>query len=302
MSEHSPSTSTRVIDGKAAAERVRLEVQVKVAERRARGLRAPGLATVLVGADPASAVYVRNKRKAAEGAGIVSLHHEMAAETTTAELLATVAALNGDDAVDGILVQLPLPKHIDEHAVLVAITPAKDVDGFHPENVARLAMGLKGGFVPCTPLGCLRLLDDEGVTLAGAHAVVVGRSNIVGKPMANLLLQRDATVTIAHSKTRNLAEITRTADILVAAVGRTKMLGREHVKPGAVVIDVGINRGADGKLCGDVDFDAIQGVALAATPVPGGVGPMTIAMLLQNTLTSFDRATSSSASSPSRAS
>ena len=301
MSVQTPSTTTRVIDGKLAAERVRQEVAVAVAERRTRGLRAPGLATVLVGADPASAVYVRNKRKAAEGAGIISVHHELPAETTTAELLACVAALNVDDTVDGILVQLPLPKHIDEHAVLVAITPAKDVDGFHPDNVARLAMGLKGGFVPCTPLGCLRLLDDEGVTLAGLHAVVVGRSNIVGKPMASLLLQRDATVTIAHSKTKNLAELTRSADIVVAAVGRVKMLGREHIKPGAIVIDVGINRGADGKLCGDVDFDAIQGIALAATPVPGGVGPMTIAMLLQNTLTSFDRATGSLTSTAKKA-
>jgi methylenetetrahydrofolate dehydrogenase (NADP+)/methenyltetrahydrofolate cyclohydrolase len=285
-------TTTRLIDGKAAAARVREEVRVAVAERTARGLRAPGLATVLVGADPASHVYVKNKRKSAEEAGIRSLHHELPAETTTAALLEVVRALNQDPAVDGILVQLPLPKHIDEHAILVAIAPEKDVDGFHPENVAKLTMGLSGGFVPCTPLGCLRLLDDEGVNLAGAHAVVVGRSNIVGKPMASLLLARHATVTIAHSKTRDLAAITRQADVLVAAVGRARMLGATHVKPGAVVIDVGINKGDDGKLCGDVDTAAVMGIAAAVTPVPGGVGPMTIAMLLQNTLTSFDRATS----------
>lgn len=285
-------TTTRRIDGKAAAARVRDEVRVAVAERVGRGLRAPGLATVLVGADPASHVYVRNKRKSAEEVGIHSFHHELPAETTTAALLALVQTLNRDPTVDGILVQLPLPEHVDEHAILVAIAPEKDVDGFHPENVAKLTMGLHGGFVPCTPLGCLRLLDDEGVNLAGAWAVVVGRSNIVGKPMASLLLARHATVTIAHSKTRDLPAITRQADVLVAAVGRARMLGAAHVKPGAIVIDVGINKGDDGKLCGDVDTDAVMGIAAAVTPVPGGVGPMTIAMLLQNTLTSFDRATS----------
>jgi methylenetetrahydrofolate dehydrogenase (NADP+)/methenyltetrahydrofolate cyclohydrolase len=289
-----PPATTRLIDGKSAAARVRDEVRVAIAERSARGLRAPGLATVLVGADPASHVYVKNKRTSAEEVGIRSLHHELPAETTTAALLQLVQTLNRDPDVDGILVQLPLPKHIDEHAILVAIAPEKDVDGFHPDNVAKLTMGLPGGFVPCTPLGCLRLLDDEGVSLAGSHAVVVGRSNIVGKPMASLLLARHATVTIAHSRTRDLADVTRQADVLVAAVGRGRMLGAAHVKPGAVVIDVGINRSDDGKLCGDVDTAAVMGIAAAVTPVPGGVGPMTIAMLLQNTLTSFDRTTSAS--------
>ena len=285
------TTTTRTIDGKAAAERVRLEVAAEVAARVGRGLRAPGLATVLVGEDAASHVYIRNKRKQAETAGLISTHHQLAATTTTAALLDLVRALNGDATVDGILVQLPLPKQIDEQAVLVAIDPKKDVDGFHPDNVARLTMGLPGGYVPCTPLGCLRLLDDEGVSLAGARIVVVGRSNIVGKPMAALLLSRHATVTIAHSKTVDLASVTREADVVVAAVGRAKMLGREHFKSSAIVIDVGMNRDADGKLCGDVDFAAIDGHVAAATPVPGGVGPMTIAMLLHNTLTSHARAT-----------
>ena len=281
--------TTRVIDGKAAAQRVREEVRREVDARVARGLRRPGLATVLVGDDAASAVYVKNKRKGAEECGIVSVHMPLPASTTTDELLAVVRGLNADDAVDGILVQLPLPRHVDEHAVLLAIAAEKDVDGFHPDNVARLNMGVPGALVPCTPLGCLRLLIDEGVDLNGARAVVVGRSNIVGKPMAALLLSKNATVTIAHSKTKDLPAVCREADVLVAAVGRARMLGREHVKDGAVVIDVGINRTADGKLTGDVDWDAIQGIAAAATPVPGGVGPMTIAMLLQNTLTAHAR-------------
>jgi methylenetetrahydrofolate dehydrogenase (NADP+)/methenyltetrahydrofolate cyclohydrolase len=281
--------TTRVIDGKAAAQRVRDEVRRAVDTLIARGVRRPGLATVLVGDDAASAVYVRNKRKAAEECGIASVHVPLPAATTTDELLAVVGRLNADDTVDGILVQLPLPRHVDEHAVLLAISAAKDVDGFHPDNVARLAMGVPGALVPCTPLGCLRLLVDEGVVLDGARAVVVGRSNIVGKPMAALLLSKNATVTIAHSRTKDLPAVCREADVLVAAVGRARMLGREHVKDGAVVIDVGINRTADGRLVGDVDWDAIQGVASAATPVPGGVGPMTIAMLLQNTLTAHAR-------------
>jgi methylenetetrahydrofolate dehydrogenase (NADP+)/methenyltetrahydrofolate cyclohydrolase len=272
-----------IIDGKAIGQKVRDEVRAVVVERTARGLRAPGLATVLVGADPASHVYVRNKRKTSEEAGFISVHHELPATTTTIELLALVHALNGDDSVDGILVQLPLPKHVDAGAVLVAIAPHKDVDGFHPENVARLTLGMPG-FVPCTPLGCLRLLDEHNVPLRGARAVVVGRSHIVGKPMAELLLARDATVTIAHSKSRDLAGIAREADVLVVAVGRARMIGASGVKPGAVVIDVGMNRDEHGKLCGDVDTAAIMDIASAVTPVPGGVGPMTIAMLLQNTL------------------
>jgi methylenetetrahydrofolate dehydrogenase (NADP+)/methenyltetrahydrofolate cyclohydrolase len=278
----------RIIDGKLVAAKVRTEVQAAVTQRVQAGQRPPGLATVLVGDDPASHTYVKNKRKAAEECGIRSFHHELAASTTSAELMALLHQLNTDDTVDGILVQLPLSKHLDEKAVVRALNPAKDVDGFHPDNVARLVLGFDG-FVPCTPLGCLRLLEEEGVSLKGKNAVVVGRSQIVGHPMFELLLRRDATVTVAHSKTADLAAVTRQADILVAAVGRAKMLGKEHVKSGAIVIDVGINRGTDGKLCGDVDFDAVKDIALAITPVPGGVGPMTIAMLMRNTLTSYVR-------------
>ncbi len=282
--------SATIIDGKAISAKVRGEVKDEVARRVAAGKRAPGLATVLVGEDPASHTYVKNKRKAAAETGIVSLHHELPASTSDKELLALVASLNADPTVDGILVQLPLPKHIDATLVLRAIDPDKDVDGFHPDNVARLALGIPG-FVPCTPLGCMRLLDEHGVELRGARAVVIGRSNIVGKPMLQLLLQRDATVTVAHSKTKDLAAVTRDADVIVAAVGRRNVVGREHVKPGAVVIDVGMNRNDAGKLCGDVDFPAVSEVAGFITPVPGGVGPMTIAMLMQNTLTSHARRT-----------
>ncbi|MCC7109036.1 MAG: bifunctional methylenetetrahydrofolate dehydrogenase/methenyltetrahydrofolate cyclohydrolase FolD [Deltaproteobacteria bacterium] len=281
-------TRARIIDGKAIAAKVRGEVKAAVDQRRAAGHRPPGLATVLVGQDPASHTYVKNKRKAAAETGIESFHHELPESTSQDELLALLRSLNADPGVDGILVQLPVPKHIDDRVILRALDPDKDVDGFHPDNVARLVLGLPG-FVPCTPLGCLRLLDEEKLELKGARAVVVGRSNIVGKPMAQLLLQRDATVTIAHSKTRDLPALCREADVLVAAVGRTKMLGKDAIKPGAVVIDVGINRDAEGKLCGDVDFGPASEVAGAITPVPGGVGPMTIAMLMQNTLTSHAR-------------
>ncbi len=277
--------SARIIDGKAVAAKVRDEVRLEVAKRRAQGARAPGLATVLVGQDPASHTYVKNKRKAAAEIGIERLHQELPAATTQAELLSLIAKLNADPNVDGILVQLPLPKHIDDRVILRAIDPDKDVDGFHPDNVARLVLGLPG-FVSCTPLGCLRLLDEEKVELKGARTVVVGRSNIVGKPMAQLLLQRDATVTIAHSRTRDLPAVVREADVLIAAVGRARLIKGDAIKPGAVVIDVGINRLDDGKLCGDVDFASAVEVAGAITPVPGGVGPMTIAMLMQNTLTS----------------
>ena len=286
------ATTTTRIDGKAIAEKVRGEITSRVTAHAANGGRVPGLATVIVGDDPASQVYVKNKGQQAAECGFFAKKTSLPATTTTAELLAVVDTLNRDPAIDGILVQLPLPKQVDEHAVLLAIDPDKDVDGFHPRNVAGLAMGLKDAFVPCTPLGCLRLLEESGVDLKGARAVVVGRSNIVGKPMAALLLQRDCTVTVAHSKTRDLAAVCREADILVAAIGRPRLIGKEHIKPGAVVIDVGINRlpaEQGGKLQGDVDFDAIQGIARAVTPVPGGVGPMTIAMLLQNTLTSFER-------------
>jgi methylenetetrahydrofolate dehydrogenase (NADP+)/methenyltetrahydrofolate cyclohydrolase len=282
--------TAQVIDGKAIAAKVRAEVAAEVAKRRAAGKRAPGLATVLVGDDSASHVYVKNKRKAAEEVGIASFHHELAATTTQAQLLDVVDDLNRDPRVDGILVQLPLPKHIASDTVLRAIDPTKDVDGFHPENVAKLSLGLDG-FVPCTPLGCMRLLDESGVQLKGARAVIVGRSNIVGHPMFELLLKRDATVTVAHSKTRDLAAVCREADVLVLAIGRAKMIGRDHVKPGAVVIDVGMNRDEHGKLCGDVDYAPASEVAGMITPVPGGVGPMTIAMLMQNTLTSHARRT-----------
>jgi len=276
------------IDGKSIALKVREEVAADVKARTDAGHRPPGLATVLVGEDPASHVYVRNKRRAAEQAGIRSFHHQLPVDTTQDQLMALIAELNASDDVDGILVQLPLPRGLDEQQVLNAISPDKDVDGFHPENVARLSLGMPG-FVPCTPLGCMRLLDETGVKLEGAHAVVVGRSNIVGKPMAQLLLARNATVTICHSRTRDLASVTRLGDIVVAAVGRPEMLGAEHIKDGAVVIDVGINRTAEGSLVGDVNFDAVVGKAHAITPVPGGVGPMTIAMLMQNTVTAHGR-------------
>ena len=283
-----------LIDGKKIAAQVRAEVAAEVARRLAAGhKRAPGLATVIVGDDPASHVYVRNKRKAAAEVGLQSFHHELPATSSEAQLLDTIDDLNRDPRIDGILVQLPLSKHITADIVLRTIDPTKDVDGFHPDNVARLALG-QPGFVPCTPLGCLRLLDESGVQLKGARAVIVGRSHIVGRPMAELLLQRDATTTIAHSKTRDLAAVCREADVLVAAIGRPRMIGREYIKPGAVVIDVGMNRdpSASGKLCGDVDFAAAVEVAGMITPVPGGVGPMTIAMLMQNTLTSHARRTS----------
>ncbi|HEY4221570.1 MAG TPA: bifunctional methylenetetrahydrofolate dehydrogenase/methenyltetrahydrofolate cyclohydrolase FolD [Myxococcota bacterium] len=283
--------SARIIDGKAIAQTVRTEVQTEIAARVARGARAPGLATVLVGADPASHTYVKNKRKAAAEVGAISFHHELDANTSERALLDLVDALNQDESVDGILVQLPLPKHIDAQKVVRAIDPDKDVDGFHPESVARLSLGMKDGFVPCTPLGCMRLLEEAGAKLEGARAVVVGRSHIVGKPMFELLLARNATVTVAHSRTAQLASVTREADIVVAAVGRAKMIGAAHIKPGAIVIDVGMNRDERDKLCGDVDFAAVVDVAGAITPVPGGVGPMTIAMLMQNTLTSHARRT-----------
>jgi methylenetetrahydrofolate dehydrogenase (NADP+) / methenyltetrahydrofolate cyclohydrolase len=269
---------------------VRAEVKAVVDARVQRGARRPGLATVLVGDDPASHVYVRNKRKQAGEAGIESMHHELPAATTEIELLTLVRRLNDDDRVDGILVQLPLPKHVDERKVLVAIDPAKDVDGFHPENVARLVLGMPG-FVPCTPLGCMRILQEQGLALRGKHAVVVGRSHVVGKPMAQLLLAADATVTICHSRTADLAAITRQGDVVVAAVGRLHLLGADHVKDGAIVIDVGMNKKPDGKLAGDVDTDAAIARGAAVTPVPGGVGPMTIAMLLKNTADAHARRT-----------
>jgi methylenetetrahydrofolate dehydrogenase (NADP+)/methenyltetrahydrofolate cyclohydrolase len=284
--------TARLIDGKAAAAALRAEVAVEVAKFRVARGRAPGLAVVLVGEDPASAVYVRNKGKATVEAGMESFEHRLSTDTTESELLSLVERLNADPRVDGILVQLPLPGHIDADKVLTSIDPDKDVDGFHPVNAGRLAIGLEG-FVPCTPLGCLKLLRAELGDLKGKEAVVIGRSNIVGKPMALLLLGDHCTVTIAHSRTRDLPEVVRRADIVVAAVGRPEMVKGDWLKPGATVIDVGINRivgeGGNSHLAGDVDFVSARAVAGAITPVPGGVGPMTIACLIRNTMVSAAR-------------
>jgi methylenetetrahydrofolate dehydrogenase (NADP+)/methenyltetrahydrofolate cyclohydrolase len=274
--------TAELIDGKALAAKVRAGVKEEVEKLKAKGLE-PSLAVVLVGNNPASAVYVRNKIRACLETGIISIEERMPEETTEAELLAKIDELNANPNVHGILVQLPLPKHIDENRVIERIDPDKDVDGFHVENAGRLAVGLPG-YRPCTPYGMMVMLDDLGVPLAGKLAVVIGRSNIVGKPMATMLLEKSCTVVVTHSKTRDLASITRQADIVVAAVGRPKMLKADMVKPGAIVLDVGINRMENGKLCGDVDFDEVKEVAGCITPVPGGVGPMTIAMLLRNTV------------------
>lgn len=278
-----------IIDGRALAADLRARVRRGVEDFRKQVGRAPGLAVVLVGDDPASQVYVRSKGKATREAGMESFEHRLPATTGQDELLALIDQLNRDTAVDGILVQLPLPDTIDEQAVIAAIGPDKDVDGFHVVNAGRLAVG-QPGLVPCTPLGCLHMLRAKLGYLAGLHAVVIGRSNIVGKPMAQLLLQESCTVTIAHSRTRDLPALVRQADVVVAAVGRPEMVKGEWLKPGATVIDVGINRlpaeeeGGKGRLVGDVDFASASAVAGAITPVPGGVGPMTIAMLLRNTL------------------
>jgi methylenetetrahydrofolate dehydrogenase (NADP+)/methenyltetrahydrofolate cyclohydrolase len=280
--------SAERIDGRAFAARLRERVAEAVPAFTAAAGRAPGLAVVLVGEDPASQVYVRSKGRATQEAGMASFEHRLADGVPQDELLALVDQLNGDEAVDGILVQLPLPAGIDDKAVIEAIDPAKDVDGFHPINAGRLAVG-EEGLVPCTPLGCLMLLKDRLGDLSGLDAVVIGRSNIVGKPMAQLLLAENCTVTLAHSRTRDLAGVVRRADIVVAAVGRPEMVRGDWLKPGATVIDVGINRiageaGGKDRLVGDVDFASASEVAAAITPVPGGVGPMTIAVLLRNTL------------------
>ena len=284
--------TARLIDGKAAAAALRAQVAEGTTEFKNKTGRAPGLAVVLVGEDPASAVYVRSKGKATVEAGMLSFEHKLAADTSEEELLALVDRLNADPAVDGILVQLPLPSHIDADRVLTRIDPDKDVDGFHPVNAGRLAVGLPG-FVACTQLGCLKLLRAQLGNLSGLDAVVIGRSNIVGKPMAQLLLAESCTVTIAHSRTRDLPEVVRRADIVVAAVGRAEMVKGDWLKPGATVIDVGINRIGDGdgksRLVGDVAFSEAIEVAGAITPVPGGVGPMTIACLLRNTLVAAHR-------------
>jgi len=285
--------SATIIDGKAAAATLRADIAVEVARFAAATGRSPGLAVVLVGEDPASAVYVRSKGKATVEAGMESFEHRLPADTSEANLLALVDTLNADPAVDGILVQLPLPPQIDADKVITRIDPDKDVDGFHPVNAGRLATGLPG-FVPCTPYGCLMLLRSQLGSLSGKSAVVIGRSNIVGKPMALLLLGDSCTVTIAHSRTVDLPAVVRQADIVVAAVGRAEMVKGDWLKPGATVIDVGINRVAGAepgktKLVGDVDFASASAVAGAITPVPGGVGPMTIACLIRNTLVSAAR-------------
>jgi methylenetetrahydrofolate dehydrogenase (NADP+) / methenyltetrahydrofolate cyclohydrolase len=285
--------SARILDGVAIGKAIREEVAAEVSRHRSKG-RKPGLAAVLVGEDPASAVYVRSKGKACEEAGMHSETIRLPAETSEAELLATVDRLNGDPDINGILVQLPLPKHINSEKVLRRIDPAKDVDGFHPVNVGKLVTGDKTAFRPATPYGVQQMLIRSGIETKGAHAVIVGRSNIVGRPMANLLIQQgpggDATVTVCHSRTRDLPAVTRQADILIAAIGKPEFVTADMVRPGAVVIDVGINRVDDPsrprgyRLVGDVAYDSVAQIASAITPVPGGVGPMTIAMLLQNTL------------------
>ncbi len=279
--------SATIIDGKAFAAGLRARIADGVTAFRAEAGRAPGLAVVLVGEDPASSVYVRSKGKATREAGMESIEHRLPADVPAEQLLALVATLNADRAIDGILVQLPLPRHIDEQAVIAAIDPDKDVDGFHPINAGRLATGLPG-FVPCTPFGCVLLLKSVLPSLSGLEAVVVGRSNIVGKPMAQLLLRESCTVTVVHSRTKDVPAHIRRADIIVAAVGIPEMIKGDWLKPGATVIDVGINRTETG-LVGDVDFASAVAVAGAITPVPGGVGPMTIACLLRNTLVSAGR-------------
>jgi methylenetetrahydrofolate dehydrogenase (NADP+)/methenyltetrahydrofolate cyclohydrolase len=271
-----------ILDGKALAAELRASLKPAAAALAARGAQ-PGLAAVLAGDDPASRVYVRNKARACEETGVRSEVHEFPASVAESALLQRIAGLNADARVHGILVQLPLPAGIDAERVLAAVAPHKDVDGFHADNLGRLLRGTPR-FVPGTPAGVLRLIEKAQVPLAGRHAVVIGRSNIVGKPLALLLLQRNATVTICHSRTANLAEVARRADVLVAAAGRPRLVGADMVQPGACVIDVGIHRGADGKLAGDVDFEAVREKAGWITPVPGGVGPMTVAMLVANTI------------------
>jgi methylenetetrahydrofolate dehydrogenase (NADP+)/methenyltetrahydrofolate cyclohydrolase len=280
--------TAQLIDGVALSKTIRAEVAQRAAALTARGYR-PGLAVVLVGDDPASAVYVRNKVKACEEHGLHSVLEKYEATMTEAALLARIAALNDDPAIHGILVQMPLPRHIDPHKVIEAISPKKDVDGYSVLSAGELMTGLPG-FRPCTPYGCMKLIESTGVPLKGKHAVVIGRSNTVGKPMALLLLQANATVTVCHSATPDLGVYTRQADIVVAAVGRRGTLTADMVKPGAIVIDVGINRNDAGKLCGDVDFAGVKEVAGWITPVPGGVGPMTITMLLVNTVEAAERA------------
>lgn len=282
--------AAQLIDGNALAKQIRAEVQGRTQALKARGVQ-PHLAIILVGEDPASQVYVKHKVADSEQTGLQATLERHPASMTEAQLLARVRALNEDASVHGILVQLPLPRHMDSHKVIETISPAKDVDGFHVASAGALMVG-QPGFWPCTPYGCLKMLDSIGYDLKGKHAVVIGRSNIVGKPMAMMLLGRDATVTICHSRTSNLKLHTLQADVIVAAVGRRNVLTADMVKPGAVVIDVGMNRNDEGKLCGDVDFEGVKQVASWITPVPGGVGPMTRAMLLVNTIEAAERAAS----------
>ena len=272
-----------IIDGKAISAEVRREIAADTKRLIEKTGVTPGLAVVIVGTDPASQVYVRNKRRACEEVGFYSEAYELPEETTQEELEALVERLNGDQKIHGILVQLPLPKHLDEEKILLKISPDKDVDAFHPYNVGRIMIG-NYDFLPCTPAGVMELIHRSGVSVGGKECVVVGRSNIVGKPMAMLLLHDNGTVTVCHSRTKDLAEVTRRADILIASIGKPKFFTADMVKPGAVVIDVGINRLPDGKLCGDVDYESVEPIASYITPVPGGVGPMTITMLMQNTL------------------
>lgn len=276
-----------LIDGKAVSAAERKQIALEAAQLKPLGVT-PGLAVILVGEDPASQVYVRNKKKACEEVGFVSEEYLLPANVPQAELMALIARLNGREEIDGILVQLPLPKGLDEKEVLLAIDPRKDVDAFHPTNVGKIMIG-DFDFLPCTPAGVMKLLDAYGIDPAGKECVVVGRSNIVGKPQSMLLLHRHGTVTVCHSRTKDLAEVTRRADILVAAVGKAALITGDMIKPGAVVIDVGMNRNAEGKLCGDVDFASVSEKASFLTPVPGGVGPMTITMLMRNTLTAAQK-------------
>ena len=280
--------SAQLLDGKVMSEELRARIAERVAALKAKGVT-PGLAVILVGEDPASQIYVRNKEKGCEEVGMYSVAIRLPAETTQEELENHIRALNEDENIHGILVQLPLPKHLDEAAALAVIVPEKDVDGFHVQNAGKLLNGLPG-VVACTPKGAMEMIRRTGVDLSGKEAVVVGRSNIVGKPMAMLLLQQNCTVTMCHSRTADLAAHTRNADVLVAAVGKAKFITADMVKPGAIVIDVGINRNAEGKVVGDVDFDAVKEVAGFITPVPGGVGRMTITMLLENTVEAAERA------------
>ena len=277
----------QIIDGKRISQEIKDELKEEVAALKAHGIEG-SLAVVQVGEDPASSVYVRNKKKACEYIGLHSLSYELPEETTEKELLDLIASLNENDAVNGILVQLPVPKHIDADKVIRAISPEKDVDGFHPMNVGRLVIGEKG-FVSCTPAGIIQLLKRSGIEISGKNCVIIGRSNIVGKPMALLMLQENATVTVAHSKTTDLKAVCKTADILIVAIGKKQFITADYIKEGAVVIDVGIHRGEDKKLFGDVCYEEVEPVASAITPVPGGVGPMTIAMLMSNCVESLDR-------------